>query len=58
MTKVRMFLAVLGLAAMTALTAMPSSLAADAKPPVRIAVIEALSGPSAVIGKWWSNHIR
>ena len=52
MTKVRMFLGVLGLAAMMAITAMPSSLAAEAKPPVRIAVIEALSGPSAVIGKW------
>ncbi len=51
MTKARMFLGLLGLAAMTAVTAMPSSLAAEAKPPVRIAVIDALSGPSAVIGK-------
>ena len=58
MTKVSMFRGLLGLAAMMAITAMPSSLAAEAKPPVRIAVIEALSGPSAVIGKWWSNHIR
>ena len=25
---------------------------------VRIAVIEPLSGPPAVIGKWWSNHVQ
>ena len=26
--------------------------------PVHIAVIETLSSPPAVIGKWWSNHVQ
>jgi branched-chain amino acid transport system substrate-binding protein len=32
-----------------------SSLAAE---PVRIAVVETLSGPPAAVGKWWSNQVQ
>jgi branched-chain amino acid transport system substrate-binding protein len=56
--KASKFLALFGVVALAAIAAAPSSLAAEAKPPVRIAVIEAMSGPSAIIGKWWSNHMR
>jgi len=52
------FLALFGVATLAMVTAKTSSLAAEAKPPVRIAVLEAMSGPSAIIGKWWSNHVR
>ena len=58
MNKASKFLALFGVVALAAIAAAPSSLAAEAKPPVRIAVIEAMSGPSAIIGKWWSNHMR
>jgi branched-chain amino acid transport system substrate-binding protein len=32
----------------------------DARPaePVRVAVLEPLSSPSAVVGKWWANHVQ
>ena len=59
MTKARAFLAIFGVAATTAIMTVTSSvLAADTKENVRIAVIETLSSPSAVIGKWWANHVQ
>ena len=59
MNKARALLTIFGLIATTAVMPVTSSaLAADTKENVRIAVIETLSSPSAVIGKWWANHVQ
>lgn len=58
MSKARTLSGFLGFAATAALAVMPSALAAEARPPVRVAVIEAMSGPSALVGKWFANHVR
>jgi branched-chain amino acid transport system substrate-binding protein len=31
---------------------------ARAAEPIRVAVIEPLSGPPAAVGKWWANHVQ
>src|SRR4249920_594188 len=59
MNKARALLTIFGLIATTGVMPVTSSaLAADTKENVRIAVIETLSSPSAVIGKWWANHVQ
>jgi branched-chain amino acid transport system substrate-binding protein len=59
MNKTRMYLANCAIIAATAVITNASCvLAAETAETVRIAVIETLSSPSAVIGKWWANHVQ
>src|SRR5690242_20381838 len=37
---------------------LTSSSACAASEPIRVAVLETLSSPSAVVGKWWANHVQ
>ena len=59
MSNARVFQAIFVMAATAAVMTITScALAADTTESVRIAVIETLSSPSAVIGKWWANHVQ
>jgi branched-chain amino acid transport system substrate-binding protein len=51
MAKIRVAGILMGLS-LAAVTA-----AAQAAEPLRVAVIEPLSGPPAAVGKWWANHV-
>lgn len=59
MTRAGSFLSALGAAAAVAATVIAScAMAAEPAQTVRIAVIETLSSPSAVVGQWWANHVQ
>src|SRR5579859_3216044 len=58
MNRTGRFLANCAVTAAAAVMGASCALAADTGETVRIAVIETLSSPSAVIGKWWANHVQ